>query len=175
VALGLGVAWHLGEAVAAPKLGMGAARCGHPVFMARSSLGRKARTRRGACGVGSGVAESNADTRGRKKAPLTCGAGCQWHKAREERSAARLAGLVCQYGPQEREERGRRCGRLGRLLGHRGRRAEARRESRPSGKMGRAGKARPLGPKEGEEEIPSFFQFHFQIQIPTKFKFFCKF
>ena len=37
------VAQHNARAAAAPKLGTGAARCGHPVFIARRGLGRKAR------------------------------------------------------------------------------------------------------------------------------------
>ena len=40
------VARRNARAAEAPKLGTGAARCGHPVFMARSSLRRKARTGR---------------------------------------------------------------------------------------------------------------------------------
>ena len=43
VALGLGVAWRLGETAVAPKLKMGAARCGHLVFIARSGLRHQAR------------------------------------------------------------------------------------------------------------------------------------
>ena len=37
------MARRLGEATTAPKLGMGAAQCGHLVFIAGNILGRKAR------------------------------------------------------------------------------------------------------------------------------------
>ena len=43
-----------GQGEAALKLGMGSARCGHPVFMAGSSLGRKARMMHINGGVGGG-------------------------------------------------------------------------------------------------------------------------
>ena len=55
---------HDGEA--ASKLEMGRHGRGHLVFMARSSLGRKARTRRGGCGLPA-VAESDAEMSRRKE------------------------------------------------------------------------------------------------------------
>ena len=61
-----GGAASLGRVEAASKLGMGAARCGHPVFMARSSLGRKAReeVRRVWTSGGGGVRRGNESEEG---------------------------------------------------------------------------------------------------------------
>ena len=49
------VAQHNARAVVAPKLGIGAARRGHLIFIARSSLRRKARTGRNHGGVGAAM------------------------------------------------------------------------------------------------------------------------
>ena len=53
-ALGLGEARRLGEAAAAPKLEMGAARCGHPVF----TVGKQ----RGVQGKEGGVGGADSDS-----------------------------------------------------------------------------------------------------------------
>ena len=50
------VARRNARAAAAPKFEMGAARCRHPVFIARSSLRRMARTGRNHGGVGAAMA-----------------------------------------------------------------------------------------------------------------------
>ena len=87
-----GGAASLGRVEAASKLGMGATRGGHPVFMAGSGLGHKARKGRGRCGLPA-VVVSGPVTRKEED-----DAADMWGRAvnerREARTRARLRGLL---------------------------------------------------------------------------------
>jgi len=127
------VAQHNARAAAAPKLGTGAARCEHPVFMARSCLRRKARTGRshGRVRVATVVVTD----------PVTC---------EEDDDAADMWGRAVSVTKRKRRER------PGQLLGRCGERA-----GRVGKKTSRTGRTRPIWARIGEREKKIKFPFLF--------------